>query len=68
MCASSFVTGRWHAVAMDVDQWWDSLPLARKTQIMTWLDHTSVVEIPTPGQLKLLDNDERFPDAHNADV
>lgn len=55
-------------MAMDVDQWWDSLPQSRKTQIMTWLDHTSATELPTPGQLNLLEDNERGLNEHDVDL
>ncbi|QQB46214.1 hypothetical protein I6I10_12335 [Corynebacterium glucuronolyticum] len=53
-------------MATSADEWWDSLPEERKTQIMGWLDRSPGM-VSAPGQLMLLAAKEDT-DAHDGDV
>lgn len=53
-------------MATSADEWWDSLPEERKTQIMGWLDRSPGMTY-SPGQLALLGEKEDT-DAHDGDV
>mgnify|MGYP006893993557 CR=1 FL=1 len=53
-------------MATSADEWWDSLPEERKTQIMGWLDRSPTV-VYAPGQLALSVAKEGT-DAHDGDV
>lgn len=53
-------------MATSADEWWDSLPEERKSQIMGWLDRSPGM-VSAPGQLTLLAEKEKA-DADDGDV